>query len=383
MKNLKKTMKFLLVLIILLLIFVLFKYPYLIKGVEKIYLKGHNTSYISDFVEYPKRLIANGKIQEWPLHRKYNSASESERLKSINDQYGTAAFLVIKDDSILFEKYYNGYTKDSLSNSFSMAKSIIMSMLFKAIQDGYIKSLDDKLTDYIPEFKGKYAKDVTLRHLSGMASGSNWVESYYNPFNITAESYFTDDLNKMILEKVRFDNPPGKKWYYSSGDTQILGMVLAKATGKTLSDYLSESFWKPLGMRKHAWWNLDRENGMEKAFCCINSNARDFARFGKLYLHQGNWNGKQIIDSTFVQQATTAYLKDMPLYGLQWWIFDHKGTKGYMMRGHKGQYVMVVPDEKTIVVRLGEIKPKSPMGTYSDDIFVYLEEGLHIARSVK
>jgi CubicO group peptidase (beta-lactamase class C family) len=376
----KKFFMYLLAITVLAGAVVLAKYPYLMKGVTKIYLKGHKTSYISDYPEYPKRLVPNGTVKEWPLHKDYNKFSPSGRLEKWNDQFGTAAFVVIKNDSILFEKYYTGYTKDSLSNSFSMAKSIIMTLLFKAIQDGYIKSLDQKLVDFFPEFKGKYAGEVTLRHLAAMSSGSNWVENYYSPFNITAEAYFTDDLDKMILDKVSFDNPPGKKWYYSSGDTQILGMVIRKATGKTLSGYLSESFWKPMGMRKYAYWNLDREDGMEKAFCCLNSNARDFSRFGKLYLHKGNWEGKQLLDSAFVEQAVTPVFDNMPRYGLQWWIFDHNGIKGFMMRGHLGQYVMVVPDEKVIITRLGRRKPFAPMGTFSEDIFVYLEEGMNIAR---
>ncbi len=380
----KKLMKYFVILIALVIALILIKYPYLSKGVKNIYLKGHKTSYISDFVHYPKRLIPNAnRIREWPLHKNYNAFTESQRLKSFNERYGTTAFLVIKNDSILFEKYYHGYTPDSLSNSFSMAKSIVVTLLFKAIEEGHIKSLDQKLSDFFPEFKGRYAKEVTLRHLAAMASGSNWVENYYNPFTITAETYFTENLNKLILNNVRFDRPPGKKWYYSSGDTQILGMVITKATGKTLSEYLSEHFWQPMGMRKHAWWNLDSEDGMEKAFCCVNSNARDFAKFGRLYLNRGRWNGKQLIDSSFVKQALTPYFKNMPRYGLQWWLFDLKGYKGFMMRGHKGQYVMVIPSEKTIIVRLGETKPKSRMGTFSEDIGVYLEEGMHLVKKTE
>jgi len=383
MKTFKTFLLFLLLFLFIGGVYMFFRYPYLLKGIKNTYLQGHKTSYISDFNNYPKRLIANGIHQPWPLHSVYNEPQTSARLEKWNKKYGTVAFLVIKNDSILLEKYYQNYTPDSLSNSFSMAKSIVMSLLFKAIQDGYIQSLDQKVIDFFPEIKGKYASSLTLRHLAAMGSGSNWDENYYSPFSITAESYFTGDLTKLILEKVRFDNPPGKRWYYSSGDTQLLGMVIAKATGKTLSEYLSESFWKPLGMRKYAWWNLDREDGMEKAFCCINANARDFARFGKLYLHKGNWNGRQIIDSSFIEQALTPYFKDMPRYGLQWWLFEHNGTKGFMMRGHLGQYVMVIPDENTIIVRLGQRKPPAPMGTFSKDIWVYLEEGLRISRQAE
>ncbi len=377
-----KKIYFVLLLLIFGLFILLYKYPYLLKGIKNIYLQGHKTSYISDFIHYPKRVIPNNpeKIWEWPLHSAYNQSRLSEKAQQINKRLGTSAFLVIKNDSILFEKYFNGYHRDSLSNSFSMAKSITMSLVFKAIQDGFIKSLDQKVKDFIPGIQGKYADSLTIKHLAMMSSGSNWVENYYNPFNITAESYFTEDLENLITEKVRFDNPPGKKWYYSSGDTQLLGIILRKATGKTLAEYLSESFWKPMGMRKHAFWNLDRENGMEKAFCCVNSNARDFSKFGRLYLHQGNWNGQQLLDSVWIQAATRPYFKEMPHYGLQWWLFEHNGVKGYAMRGHLGQYVIVIPGEHIIITRLGQKKDPSQPGRFSNDFWIYLEEGLRIAR---
>ncbi len=382
----KKLKKLLLVVIFLFLVglgFIVFKYPYLLKGVTKIYLQGHTTSYISDLNQYPKRMIENGEIQQWPLHKNYNRAEETERLKQTNEKYGTVAFLVIKNDSILFEKYYQGYHRDSLSNSFSMAKSIVMSLIFKAIQDGYIKSLDQKLMDFFPEIQGPYAHEVTIRDVAEMTAGTNWIEDYYNPFNITAEAYFTDDLDNLILKRVKFVEKPGEKWYYSSGNTQILGMLVKRATGKNLSEYLSESFWKLMGMRKYAWWSLDRKDGMEKAYCCIYSNARDFSKFGKLYMQQGNWNGKQLIDSSLVKQALTPVSEEMPRYGLQWWLFEHDEIKGYMMRGHLGQYVIVIPEKNLIITRLGQSKPKSPMGTFSKDIWVYLEEGMKIAEELQ
>ncbi len=379
-----KRMLGIVVLLILVTLGVFFiRYPYLLRGIGHVYLKGHTTAYLSDFADYPRRKVANGKVQPWPEHRLYNRFTLSKRLENYNRKYGTVAYLVIKNDSILVEKYYRGYTADSLSNSFSMAKSITMLLLAKAIDQGHIRSLDQKLKDFVPGIQGPYADSVTLRHLAMMAGGTDWDENYYSPLSITAESYFSENLDDLMIKRVHFVKPPGKHWFYSSGDTQFLGMAIVKATGKSLADYLSENFWKPMGMRREAWWNTDREGGMEKTFCCIASDARDFARFGRLMLHRGNWNGHQLVDTALVDEMIRPQLSERPRYGLQWWLFTHKGIRGFTMRGHLGQYVMVIPSENTIIVRLGERKPVSKPGTYAKDFFVYLEEGLRLARQAR
>ncbi len=371
----------LLLTIIFVITVILIRYPYLIDGIKNIYLKGHTTSYIDDFKNYPYVKIENAnRIWEWSKHKDYNRFPLSKKIKRYHKIYGTVAYLVIKNDSILAEYYYDGYTADSLSNSFSMAKSITMSLVAKAVEEGYIGSLDDKVKKYLPGIQGPYANTVTIRDLAGMSGGTDWDEDYYSPFSISAESYFSDDLDKLMLERVHFVKKPGEKWFYSSGDTQFLGMIVRKATGKSLEEYLSEKFWKPMGMRREAYWNTDHENGTEKAFCCINSNARDFAKFGRLFLHEGNWNGRQLLDTVMVREMTRPHLKDTPFYGLQWWLFDLNGVKGFTMRGHLGQYVAVVPSEQLIMVRLGQRKPHSKPGTFADDFKVYLHEALHLAR---
>ncbi len=374
--------------IILVLLFVLtiivIRYPYLIDGFKSIYLKGHTTSYIADYKNYPYVKIENGdRIWEWPLHKDYNRFSLSKKINRFHKIYGTVAYLVIKNDRILVERYYDGYHRDSLSNSFSMAKSITMSLVAKAVEEGYIGSLDDPVKKYLPEIKGAYADSVTIRHLAQMSGGTDWDENYYSPFSITAESYFSDDLDKLMFDKVDFVKKPGQNWFYASGDTQFLGMIVRRATGKSLAEYLSEKFWKPMGMRREAYWNTDRENGTEKAFCCINSNARDFAKWGRLFLHEGNWNGRQLLDSVMVREITSRQLSDAPFYGLQWWLFDWGDIKGFAMRGHLGQYVAVVPSENLIMVRLGERKPYSKPGTFAEDFRVYLQEAVKLAHKVQ
>jgi len=286
----------------------------------------------------------------------------------------TVAFLIIKNDSLFSENYYRGYHKDSLSNSFSMAKSMTEALLGRAIGEGVIK-MDDKVKKYLPQLKGKYADELTVGDVASMSSGSNWVEDYYNPFKITTEAYFTNDINRMMLDKVSIDQKPGQSFKYLSGDTQLMGMIISAATGKTLSDYMSENFWKPMGARKYALWSLDKPNGMEKAFCCIHSNARDFARFGKLFEHYGNWEGNQILDTAYIKKSVTPRLSSTPYYGYSWWLSDYKEKKIAYMRGVLGQYVIIIPQDQLIIVRLGEKRGKAAKGKHhTKDFYLYIDE---------
>jgi CubicO group peptidase (beta-lactamase class C family) len=149
-----------------------------------------------------------------------------------------------------------------------------------------------------------------------------------------------------------------------------------KATGKKLYNYLTESFWKPLGCENATLWQLDsEEHDLVKAYCCIASNAKDFARFGKLYKDYGKWNGKQLLDSAFVAKSITPRFKESPEYGYGWWLKKHIGKDFFMMRGHLGQYVIVQPEDNVIIVRLGHQKnPDALVGSWSEDISVYIEE---------
>ena len=350
---------------------------YLIKAVRTIYAKGHKTAFLEDYKEFDNRTIETGNGQPWALHKDYNSVKETDDLNKWNKRLGTIAYVIIKNDSIWFENYYDGFDKNSKSNSFSMAKSVVSAMLGKAIMEGKIKGLDQPLSDFFPEFSEELDAKMTIGDLSSMSSGLDWDESYYSPFSITTRAYFYDDLEKMMLE-LDAKEEPGKSYKYLSGNTQLLGMVIEKATGKTLSDYLTESFWKPLGAENEAFWQIDsEEGGLEKAYCCIASNARDFARFGKLYKDFGKWNGKQLLDSTFVAKSITPRFKESPQYGYGWWLLqNYKGKDFFMMRGHLGQFVIVEPNDNVIIVRLGHKNAKGPDPTiqFSNDIYGYIDE---------
>lgn len=375
MKLLKKLLLgFVIFFAVLIAALYIFNVDYLIKAVRTIYFNGHKTAFLDDYHYFDNRTIAKGTAQPWAFSKDYNKTKSTGRLEKLHREIETVAFLVIKNDSIWHESYYDGYDKDSKSNSFSMAKSIVSAALGKAIMEGKIKSLDQPVADFFPEFKSGRSGKMTVGDLSSMASGLNWDENYYSPFSITTRAYFDPDLSKVMLG-LKCTEDSGKTYKYLSGNTQLLAMAIEKATGQSLADYVSEKFWKPLGAESDALWQTDHKGGIVKAYCCIASGARDFARFGKLYKQYGKWNGQQILDSTFVAKSIVPRFADSPQYGYGWWLADYKGKKVYYMRGHLGQYTIVVPEDDLIIVRLGKAHIRSTVGSpHSDDFWVYLDE---------
>jgi CubicO group peptidase (beta-lactamase class C family) len=372
MKVLKKVIKYLIGVIGLLIIAsYIFDFDYILKGVRVVYFTGHVTAFIDDYPYFENDTIKKGtKTDAWPLHENYNTTNATDRLKAINQELGTVAYLIIKNDSIFYEWYAEDYGKNSKTNSFSMAKSITTSLLGKAIMDGYINNLDQPISDFYEEFEGTA---TTVGDLSSMASGLDWVESYTSPFSITARANYDDNLAETILNQ-KVIKTPGKAFEYLSGSTQLLGMVVKKATGKQLADYLSESLWQPLGASDDALWQLDdSDHRLSKAFCCISSNARDFSRFGKLYKDHGRWNGKQILDSAFVAKATTARFEGEP-YGYGFWISDYLGKNIFLMRGILGQYVICIPEDNLIITRLGHHRSKVIINSFSSDFYTFIDE---------
>ena len=374
MKILKRFFLSLISLILVLIIALyVFDYDYLIKAVRTIYFTGHTTAYLEDYKKFDSTTIEAGAAQLWPQAKNYNNYTLSDELMQIHKEFGSIAYMVIKNDSIVFEDYYDGFGQDSKSNSFSMAKSYVSALLGKAIKDGYIKSLDQPVGDFISEYSEGTAAQMTVGDLASMASGLNWDESYYSPFSVTTRAYFDDHLDPVMLG-LGMKEKPGTAYKYLSGNTQLLAMVLERATGKKLANYLSESLWKPLGANQDALWQLDsEEGGLVKAYCCIASNARDFARLGKLYKDYGEWNGQQILDSAFIAKSITPRFEGEP-YGYGFWLKDYKDKKVFMMRGHLGQYVIVIPEDDLIVVRLGHSRGKTNATGYPDEMDAYLEE---------
>lgn len=376
MKFLKSFFKwFAIVLASIIVLMYIFDVDYLLRAVRTIYFKGYTTAFLEDYKDFPNREIKKGTAQPWAIAKDYNSVNATSTLEKNHAALETAAFIIIQNDSIFHESYFDGYSKDSKSNSFSMAKSVITMALGKAIMEGKIKNLDQKVIDFIPELKGEFAKEVTVGDLSSMASGLNWDEKYYSPLSIVTRAYFDDDLKKVMLG-LEINEKPGQSFKYLSGATQLLAMCIEKATGEYLSDYVSKNFWQPMGAENEALWQLDHnDDGIEKAYCCIASNARDFARFGKLYLNNGNWRGNQILDSAFIKKCITPRFSESPQYGYGWWLHNFLGKDLYYMRGHLGQFVIVIPQDNLIIVRLGHLKGiQTSFDPHSEDLYVYVEE---------
>lgn len=221
-----------------------------------------------------------------------------------------------------------------------------------AIKDGYIKTVDDYVTDYIPDLKGSAYDKVTIRHLITMTTGIKWNENYTDP-DADIAKFSTDPIEPGINATVSYmrrlpaEAEPGKKWTYSTGQTDLLGVLISSATHQTLSQYLSEKIWKPYGMEQKATWTLDR-TGQEMAGCCLQMPLRDFARFGQFVLEDGRINDESIVPDDWFKTATQIQVPLWPGggYGYGWWIFDNKSFDAL---GIYGQRIHIDPSRKLVI----------------------------------
>lgn len=272
--------------------------------------------------KYPKELTVEGKPYPFELFLADNN---------------TVAFLIIKEDTIQYEAYFDGYDETSIVPSFSMAKSITSILIGCAIDDQLIGSVDEPITKYIPELAENGFDKVTIEHVLQMTSGLAFNEAYKNPFGDAATFYYGKNLRKAIT-KMELESAPGQDFNYVSGNTQILGLLLERALkDKTITAYFEEKLWKPLEMEFDASWSIDRKkNGLEKTFCCVNARARDYAKIGRLYLNKGSWNGKQIVSEDWVTQSTQVDKSNGSVwfYQYQWWLPTETGD--FMAEGDIG-----------------------------------------------
>ncbi len=280
------------------------------------------------------------------------------RLDQYLDDTRTAAFIVMHDGRIVYERYARGYSERSLLNSFSIAKPIVATLVGIAVGEGKIASLDTTVSDYRPDFARTPYGPVTLRNLLTMTSGMGDAPTLLPG---RAQYYYGDDLRQVTASAVpeaRAENG----WRYSEADVQVLGFVLEAAVGKTVSAYLAEKLWKPLGMESEALWAVDREGGVEKAFCCISARARDFARFGRLYLDGGRWNGEQLVPVHWIARAVLpgVAVRFGYIHRHLWW--SAPGEEGdFFAYGHNGQYLYVNPRARTVIVKFSETNRQDPV----------------------
>ncbi|MBC8620549.1 serine hydrolase [Parabacteroides faecis] len=341
---------------------------------------------IDQYPIFENRMVKAGNPQPWPESEAYNKLSVPEKFQPVFEDLGTVAFVIIKDSTLLFEQYWEDYSPHSRSNSFSMAKSIVSLAIGCAIDDGFIKNVDQPVNDFYPEFKGYNGKALTLRHLLTMSAGVDFDEAYSSPFSPTTKLYYGDDLQQIALGMKEIEEP-GIHFIYQSGVTQLLALIVEKATGENISSYVSRKLWTPLNAEEDALWSLDKKDGIEKAYCCFNSNARDFARFGQLILNKGNWNGKQLVSESYIKEATTPdtnlifkeYNETNHCYGFQFWHLTYKDMEIPYMRGILGQYVFAIPELNAVVVRLGHKRSDTRTAQhYPDDIDTWLGTAIEI-----
>jgi CubicO group peptidase (beta-lactamase class C family) len=332
----------------------------------------HGITSIDDFKHYPARHL---RASETPFRfaERANGESVSElvelgadeqrRLEDVLSGSETIAFLIVKDDVLLYERYDQGHTAASLSQYFSVSKSITSVLVGAAMDDGIIWSIDQSVVDFVPEFTGRGFDGVTIRHLLTMTSGIDYVEND-NPFGLHVPFNYTSDIERMILA-FRMQREPGTEYRYKSGDTALLSLILKRALApKTITDYAQERLWSPLGMEHDGVWSLDRDGGLEKVWCCLAGTARDLAKIGRLYLAQGEWNGKSLITAPWIEHSTRLGAVDDAVwpsafraagfrsYGYSWWLLS-EDEGDYLAQGKDGQFLYVNPARSTIIVRLG------------------------------
>lgn len=331
-----------------------------------------------DYKIFQNSVVHAGTPYEWPFYPETMGNPDQETMDSILG-YDPLAFLVIHQDTMIYEGYFNGHTDTSVSNIFSATKTIVGLLTGIALQEGLIKSIDDCVNTYLPGFDpGPMGKELTIKNLLQMASGLDYDEAYSSPFSPTTRSYYGKDITRQMYS-LKMKELPGKHFDYVGAATQILGMLVSEVSGMTISAYASEKLWKPIGAQRDALWSKDRKKGTEKMFCCFTPTARDLARIGKLLCDSGMWNGEPLIPLNFyVAMITPASQltqdgKPVDFYGYQTWLTTYRGYNVVYARGIKGQYIITIPEKKLVIVRLGNIRSAVYEGEHPDCVYLYLK----------
>ncbi|WP_284036944.1 serine hydrolase [Neobacillus sp. 114] len=378
----KKTTKLLLIVITIpligsvLLVLVsslIFSPPYVFRTIV------NGNSDVMDYKVFPERMIQKSSQ---PYNYKYN-LDESLKAMSIDYMYrgkgkskplglflqetNTTSFIIVHDDEVVMEEYYNGYDKDMVNTSFSMAKSIDSLLIGMAIEDGYIKSVKQSIADYISEFKGTNMESITIEDLLMMRSNISYEEGKIW-FSDDAKTYYMPDLRNLALTHNNLTTKYQGKFHYNNYHPLLLGIILERSTGKHVSEYFEEKLWNKIGAENDASWSLDsKKTGFEKMESGINFKAIDFVKIGSMLLHSGTWNGQQILNEIWVKQST---LSDFPLnndeykgsflensnigYKYMWYSTpNNNGSLDFFAMGKYGQYLYMSPENNLVILRTG------------------------------
>jgi len=323
-----------------------------------------NFADVNDFKKFPQVTVSKDpeyqftfKSSDSPLNiDEYllpdGLSEKSVTLAEYHKETKTTAFLIIRNDTVLYENYFGG-DEQKILTSFSVSKSYIGALIGIAVDEGKIRDVNEPITNYLNYWEGyeRFSK-ITIAHLLDMKSGFKYEEGYYNPFGDVAKYYYGRHLERYI-RKIEIVKEPGTEFDYVSVNTFILSLILEKATGMPTEQYLEQKIWKPLGMEFDASMNKDRKKGVVKAFAGLNARLRDYAKMGRLYLHFGKWEGNQIISRQWVERLRTARPEDGKrlTYRDQWYIGEYGD---FAAIGFMGQYIYVFPDKNLIIVRTGK-----------------------------
>lgn len=356
---------------------------HLYKAITSTYLVGETGPGIDDLQKFPYHTLPLSEPQEWAVSSRYNTYQLQEAQEAVFAENQTAAFLVLKNDSLIFEKYWNGYTETSQTNSFSIAKTFTALAVGAAISDGLIGSVQDKAIQYLPELQGTYASEITIQHLLQMCSGMNFDESYDYALGYMAKAYYGSDVRKLTFS-YKAETKPGTLFYYQGGNTLLLSFIVEKVSGMSFSRYFEQRIWSRLKPEQSAYWSTDKKETV-KAYCCFYASARDFARVGKLLLDSGYRMEENIIPTQFLQEAVQPVLlpdasgNRVDYYGYQMWMTTIADKPVYYARGIKGQYIFVIPHAGVVAVRTGKLRSKTYRNNQPSEIFDYVETALQIA----
>jgi len=301
----------------------------------------------------PNRTITAGNsvlpLPAFPLELGNAQLRYEESVMTVDEYFvdrNVAGLLVIKDGRIAYERYGLGNTRESLWVSFSVAKSVVSMLVGAAIQDGYINSLDEKVTDYLPQLKGSPYDQVTLRNIMQMASGVEWNEDYADRnSDVATATWQTLALYQHLRSKAR-TSEPGEVFNYNTAETNLVGTLLRAAIGNNLSTYLTEKIWQPFGMESDAHWQLTEPGGGEFGGCCINATLRDYGRLGLFALNGGQLaNGTRVLPENWMVESTSPS-DGADYYGYLWWLI---GDGSYQAMGIFGQGIYVNPTENVVI----------------------------------
>jgi CubicO group peptidase (beta-lactamase class C family) len=303
----------------------------------------------------------------------FEQLSGADDWNSFLEAHDTQAFIVIQDGTILYENYFNDTRRDSIVTSFSVAKSFTSALIGIAIEEGYIQSVDDPITTYLPELaeRDPRFREITIRHLLLMASGLEYEE--FRPLLLNSDDILTSyypDQRKISLENTHIIDPPGQYFRYNKYHPQLLGMILERTTGMSVTSFLQTRLWDTLGMEFSGSWSTDSQaSDFEKMETGVNARALDFAKFGVLFLNDGNWQGNQVISKAWVEESTQpllpehytdyypewfASLPGQAYYKYMWWGIIHEGgSYDFAAEGDKGQFIYVSPQKDLVIVRNG------------------------------